>query len=358
MAGSATERHGLTTTEGDRTTAGTSAEAPAGFGIRRFRPGDEGAIRRIMTDSLALDRLPGFRESEFPRSLGRIAADPSGTAVATDDGQVVGYCTPLLDDLRVHPEARRRGHGRRLVDAAAEIQRDLGRDLVLYVPDHLPGSMAFATSIGLRYHSSLWQFILPATVDVPRPAFGPDVVATVIDPRGIDDIDAWVAFLLASFEGHPSPMSWTADGMRRLHASPDFDGSGVLVVSTADDPEAYVAFARVESYVEDGTAAGEIGLLGVVPAWRRRGLGRELLRWGIAELRGRGVGPIELTVEAANDGATRLYRDHGFEPTVEWPHWILPAESRGLPSGPGGPTPPTRPGARRRGRPVGGADSR
>jgi hypothetical protein len=31
-----------------------------------------------------------------------------------------------------------------------------------------------------------------------------------------------------------------------------------------------------------------------------------------------------LAVEAANDGATRLYRDHGFEPSVEWPHWVLP----------------------------------
>lgn len=301
-------------------------------GVRTFQPDDEAAIRRIMTDSLAEDRLPGFRESEIPRSLSRIAADPGRTVVAVDDGRVVGYCTPMLDDVRVHPNARRRGHGRRLVAAAHAIERERGRNLILYVPNHLPGSVAFAESVGLRYHSSQWQFILPAGVDVPEPAFGSAVVARVIDPRDIADLDGWVAFLLASFEGHPSPMSWTADGMRRLHGSPDFDGSGVLVLAPADDavepvdPEALIAFARVESYVEDGAPAGEIGLVGVIPSWRRRGLGRELLRWGVAELRGRGVGPIELTVEAANDGATRLYRDHGFEPTVEWPHWILPTE--------------------------------
>ena len=121
-------------------------------------------------------------------------------------------------------------------------------------------------------------------------------------------------------------MGWTPEGMRRVHASASFDGSGVLVVAARSDPHAYIAFARVESYTEDGVAAGEIGLIGVVPAWRRRGLGRELLRWGVTELRGRGVGPIELTVEAANDAATRLYRDAGFEPTVEWPHWVLPRE--------------------------------
>jgi mycothiol synthase len=310
----------LTTREGDRAGDGVSSA------IRTFQPEDEAAIRRIMTDSLAVDRLPGFRESEFPRSLSRIAADPGRTAVATDGGRVVGYCTPLLDDLRVHPDARRRGHGRRLVAAAREIQRARGRDLILYVPTHLPGSVAFAGSVGLRYHSSQWQFILPAGTEVPTPTFGSDVVACVIDPRDIEDLDRWVTFLLASFEGHPSPMSWTADGLRRLHASPGFDGSGVLVVAPADAVDDYIAFARVESYIEDGAAAGEIGLLGVVPAWRRRGLGRELLRWGVTELRGRGVGQIELTVEAANDGATRLYRDHGFEPTVEWPHWLLPAD--------------------------------
>ena len=69
-----------------------------------------------------------------------------------------------------------------------------------------------------------------------------------------------------------------------------------------------------------------MSLVGVIPAWRRRGLGRELLRWGITTLRGRGrgAGPIMLSVEAANDSATALYRDHGFEPSIEWPHWVMP----------------------------------
>jgi ribosomal protein S18 acetylase RimI-like enzyme len=43
---------------------------------------------------------------------------------------------------------------------------------------------------------------------------------------------------------------------------------------------------------------------------------------GIREVlwRGRGAGRIVLAVEAANDRATRLYRAHGFEPIIEWPH--------------------------------------
>jgi mycothiol synthase len=293
--------------------------------VRRFADGDVAQIGAIMARSLEVDRLPGFRLSEIDRSLVRIAVDPANTAVVVEDGDVVGYCTPFLDDLTVHPDHRGRGHGTRLVSEAQRIERERGRPtLTLYVPLHLPTSIAFAERCGFRYHSSLWQFILPDEAVVPAAVFGPEVVPTVVDPRDIEDVAGWVAFLLDSFEGHPSPMGWTEEGMRRLHGSSGFDGSGVLVLAAATAPDEPIAFTRVESYTDGPVMGGEIGLIGVVPAWRRRGLGRELLRWGIAELRGRGVGPIALTVEDANDGATELYQRHGFEATVEWPHWSLP----------------------------------
>lgn len=295
--------------------------------VRPFRAGDETAITRIMEISLEVDRLPGFRASEIGRSVNRIATDTGRAFVATAaNGEVVGFCAPFLDDLRVHPEHRRQGHGERLVLAVQGSERDRGHALTLYVPQHLPAATTFARRLGFRYHSSLWQFMLEPEVEVAGPSFAADLVTRPIDPRAIPDLDRWVTFLLASFDGHPSPMSWTADGMRRLHESVGFDPTGILVVAPVDAPDDFVAFARVESHVDDGQVAGEIGLLGVVPGWRRRGLGRELLRWGVTELRGRGVGRIELAVEALNDGATRLYRNAGFVPTVEWPHWVLPAE--------------------------------
>ncbi len=75
---------------------------------------------------------------------------------------------------------------------------------------------------------------------------------------------------------------------------------------------------------EAGRPLGDINLIGVLPKWRGRGIGRALLQWGVAELRSRGAARIELSVEAANERATGLYRAHGFEPTIEWPHWVLP----------------------------------
>jgi mycothiol synthase len=296
-------------------------------GVRAFRAADAQAVRAIQEASLATDAIPGFVPSDIDRAMIRIVADPDGTVVATEGDAVVGYCTPHHDDLTVLPAARRRGHGRRLVGAALAVVRARGRDeLQLYVPPHLPASIAFAEAVGLRYRSSLWQFTLPAGRAVPEPDFPGDVVIRTWDAERDTDLEAWTAFMLAAFEGHPTPMSWTPAVIRAVHEDPGFDPGSILIVAEAADPTRLVAFARIEMH-DDPTAGrtGDVGLIGVLPAWRRRGLGRELLRWGVTTLRAGGAGPIELSVEAANERATALYRSHGFEPSIEWPHWVMPA---------------------------------
>lgn len=294
--------------------------------VRTFEPGDEAGVRDVMEAAFPVDRMPGIAHSEIERFIRRIVADPEGTVVALEGGRVVGYCTPRHDDLTVHPEYRRRGHGRRLVPAALEIERGRGHDeLRLHVPLHLPGSIAFARAVGLRYRSSLWLFRLAADRTVPPPTFPDDVVVRPWDVERDSDFEAWAAFLTASFEGHPTPLHPKPSVIAAVHADPAFDPTEILLVSPTADPSTVIAFARVEMVTDDQTAPiGEVGLIGVLPAWRGRGLGRELLRWGVTELRRRGARPIELAVEAANERATRLYRGHGFEPAVEWPHWVLP----------------------------------
>lgn len=293
--------------------------------VRPFRTGDLPALRAIMTASLETDAIPGFVPSDIDRALSRIEPDPEGTVVVEEDGRVVGYCTPRHDDLTVHPSSRRRGHGRALVPAALEVTRSRGlEELTIYVPAHLDGSVAFARSLGFRYRSSLWQFELPSTTTVPAPRFGPEVR---IRPIARDEeLGRYVALMNESFIGHPSPMSWTVDVIRHVHGLPDFEPDGVRILEDAASGRP-LGFAKAEvvpgEVDADGRPLGSVALVGVVPAARGRGLGRELLRWTVAWLRDRGAGLIDLSVEADNDRATRLYRSHGFEPTIEWPHWTL-----------------------------------
>jgi mycothiol synthase len=280
-----------------------------------------------MEASFETDRFPGVTRFDIERALTRLVPDPDGTVVAVEDGRIVGYCTPVHDDLTVHPGFRRRGHGRRLVPAALDTVRRRGRaELQLYVPQHMPASVAFAEALEFRYRSSLWLFMLAPDCAVPAAHFPDDVVTRAWDPLVDTDLDAWVEFMHAAFEGHPTEMSFSPAVIAHVHQEADFDPGMIRIASAVDRPDAPIAFTRLEIQAADdgGMPVGDVGLIGVLPAWRGRGLGRELLRWGVNELRRRGAGSIELSVEAANERATNLYRSHGFEPRVEWPHWVLP----------------------------------
>jgi ribosomal protein S18 acetylase RimI-like enzyme len=57
---------------------------------------------------------------------------------------------------------------------------------------------------------------------------------------------------------------------------------------------------------------------------RGLGLGRELVRWGIDDLRRRGVDRTFIAVEGENEHALALYEAAGFRRRVEWPHWVAP----------------------------------
>jgi mycothiol synthase len=290
-----------------------------------------------MLAAFPVDHMPGHAEADIEGNVARLRIDPHGTAVALEDDRVVGYITPLRDDLTVHPDYRRRGHGRRLVAEGRRIVGERGlAHLQLHGPQHLAATRAFIDALGFRYHSSLWRFELSPDVEVPGPSFPPEVAVRALGAE--EDPTAFVDLLNDSFLDHATPLSTTVEAVRYFHTLPGFDPSGILLVTPAAAPGELVGFARVEIQPArvGGRPVGCIRLIGVRREWRGRGLGRELLRWGIAHQRARGAGVVELSVEALNETATRIYRAAGFVPTIEWPHYVLDAVSSS--EGGGGPS--------------------
>lgn len=80
-----------------------------------------------------------------------------------------------------------------------------------------------------------------------------------------------------------------------------------LVALCAREPVGYV----IVWFIED---EAHIANLAISPAWRGRGLGRELLVRALAEAQGRGVASMALEVRASNTAAIALYRASGFRP--------------------------------------------
>mgnify|MGYP000629649514 CR=1 FL=1 len=72
----------------------------------------------------------------------------------------------------------------------------------------------------------------------------------------------------------------------------------------------------------DGRAdvnGGWVDKLGVLEKYRGLGLGKLLLRWGIAHAADKGYQSIGLGVDTGNEsGALQLYENQGFRPTVVW----------------------------------------
>lgn len=298
--------------------------AESGVTVRGFRSGDEVPILAEMLAALERQEVEGMERHQLVAAANGIALDPSSCAIAEVDGQLAGWIVPPDNDLSVLPAFRRRGIGRRLVEAGRAIVAASGEErLRLWIPRR-PEPEAFAAACGLVYTSSLWQMRLPgeAIAGVEEPTFPSGTSARPLRP-GVDEAP-FVDLVNRIFLDHPSPLHLTEEQVQGRHAGPDFDPDTVLVVE--DEAGAMIAFCRVQPFVgADGLPAGEIRLLGVDRPWRGKGLGQAVTEWGVAELRRRGAQSVMLAVEGRNEGALRLYANLGFRFRTEWRHWTIAA---------------------------------
>jgi ribosomal-protein-alanine N-acetyltransferase len=120
----------------------------------------------------------------------------------------------------------------------------------------------------------------------------------LIRPAAPDDLEAIVAAERICFTD-----PWSAAGIREVLQME----TGVNLVATGPrDRLAGYLFARTIA------GEGEILNLAVLPEARGQGLGRLLLRTGLAELAARRTDAVFLEVRESNEGAKALYRSAGF----------------------------------------------
>jgi mycothiol synthase len=311
----------MTTSTTPRSTTRSAAPLPAG--TRGLRGADEAEIRTIARAAHRRGELDGVSRHLLEESLDRLVAQPTLAAVVEDEGRVAGWVAPMQDELTVDLPCRRRGHGRRLVEAGRVLARELGLpSLRLWVPRR-PESEGFATACGFERRAPIWQLVREADTPGMPAAFPDDVITRPLRPTADDP--AFVALVNEIFLDHTWPLVLDEADLRQLNGAPGFDPSMILLVASATAPDRLVGFCRVGHYLDDdGALAGEVKLLGVRREARGRGLGRELTRWGVDDLQRRGVDRIYIVVEGMNAGALAMYEAEGFRRHHEWPHWTLP----------------------------------
>ncbi|MGA8334761.1 MAG: GNAT family N-acetyltransferase [Solirubrobacteraceae bacterium] len=202
----------------------------------------------------------------------------------------------------VDPDARRRGIGTALLDAAISLCRDGALRPLLIVPRASPTGRRLALRCGGVLDHSEHALVLSGD-----PITGPH------GPVGlrratVADIPLISRLVELGFGGPaPDDLASRLDSTYERTVIVELDGSAVGTLRFRHDAEG----ARIYAFVID-------------PAWRGRGIGRAALGRACEQLRAEGTGWIGLEVDAENDRALTLYTSVGFTPIATEDYFALP----------------------------------
>ncbi len=280
--------------------------------------GDDYATFRAIVEDPSL--APDF-DLLVGSSLDTMLADPFGPPdlrwVGLVDGAPAGFAFTFLLPGREHPWAmiwlgvidrfRRNGLGSRLIGTAVSAIRARAPECheistSAWLPN--PASEVFVARHGFEPHRFTWLMDRPG-LSVPEPVWPQGIETRVFAPsdRAFED---WNQAYNESFADHDHSVVSSVEDCRWLMSRPGMDPKGLLL---AYQDGRCVGLCRNEIHDD----RGEFAILGVVPAARRIGLGRALLRWGVRWLIESGTPRVTLLVQGANDRASALYRSEGFE---------------------------------------------
>ena len=314
-------------------------------------PDTLGTFRALLADTAIapqFDKFQGAHGLEHKLADGRLRRD--GIRLAFVHGEPAGFAFAWLLPgatvpwamLRaaVLPAFRRRGIGTALVrevtawlrarEAHERVEEVCGSAWMeparagepalprAQAPDSAGEADAFAASLGFTHDRYFWLMTRPRGTGVPQPQWPQHFAARTFD--GSDGmLHAWGEAYNDSFAQHYRFVRATPEDVRRIVADPTFRSDGLALAYRGGD---CVGFCRCELHAE----RGEIAVLGSVRAARGLGLGRALLRWGVAWLERHSDTPVTLLVDGENEGALGLYRSEGFKVTRTRRVWAKPLE--------------------------------
>ena len=222
----------------------------------------------------------------------------------------------ILADGYVDPAFTGRGAGFLLLDAIEERARELEPDLapgdrVYLEAAHLfgdPGAPVLFTAKGFIRVRTFFRMVRRLGEHEPSPGLPPGLELRAFVPElhagavhaALEEafVDEWSYRQRSFSEWSDTVLGW-----------PRFDAELVLVVWDGDEVAAFSI--NFDKRMGDW---GWISMLGVRPAWRRRGLGLALLQESFRRFGARGETTIALGVDSDNPtGATHLYERAGMQ---------------------------------------------
>lgn len=258
-------------------------------------------------------------EHDGPGDDTLLVIDPDDTLVAYaefhEDADPWSDALDLYVEGRVHPDHQGRGLATFLLQRAEDRARRAAtrtghRDAVLRttVVDGDDTALAFHQRRGFVPVRHFLRMRLDLDTPPPAPVW-PEGVRVRTATR--DDVPAvWRAHQRAFADLATAWRTGLADWRtERVDRDPAFDPTLWFL---AEDAGELVGVCLCRSGTPEVAEVGDVRDLGVVPAWRRRGIAMALLRTALRAFRARGLTGAALEVDDVTlDGAVRLYRAAG-----------------------------------------------
>jgi len=138
------------------------------------------------------------------------------------------------------------------------------------------------------------------------------------------DVGLRAGLINAAYADYYVPMYLTSDSMRSVDDLYDVDLARSVVAYDRSEPVGMALLSRRDD-------RGWISGVGVLPAWRRRGIGRLMIGAVLEGIRETGVRQVALEVIAQNSSARALYAELGFVERRELLCWRRAADADALP---------------------------
>ena len=213
----------------------------------------------------------------------------------------------------VHPEFRRRGIGRALIEAVRADCRERGRREFLFAGDDAASAVRpFAGSVGAAYEMS--EHLLELDVGRRPAAKGGRLV---IREAGADDVDDVVRIGMLAFGNDDGATELRRKRTREWMSEPQ------RVIYLAEFEGEPVGTATLFLAADSGE--GFINALAVLPEFQGRGFGRQILSEAVAGLIQRKRDRVMIEVQTDNDRALGIYESVGFVKKVTYAYFRVEA---------------------------------
>jgi mycothiol synthase len=286
--------------------------------LRELRESDVDAVldvyRRAWGDARPID------SNDLRSWLRNPELDPATLRVLEVDGEIAGYGDVTVADGVVALEVAAPNHWDTFLSWAENEARQAGASRVR-VLSYTGESLAKAAAARSYF---LWRSAYRMQLDLGVAALDEPPLPEGIElrPCGDDDADRLLDAINEVFAPDPFFARLSRPQFRETFLNdPRMDPSLWLLAWDGGD---LAGFALGFVGWHGKADVGEVQSVGVRAPWRRRGLGKALVRSTFRLLDARGLGSVTLGVDVSNEtGAVRLYERLGMRVSARYDNWAL-----------------------------------